>query len=187
MFKGRNIRIEAEIVSIIGADGKTLETTNLIDFTRKNITAQYASLEDFLRRWRKDERKQIIIDELKEYDVLIDAIKEVQPSLQDSDVFDVICHVAYGKKPLTRRERANNVRKRNYFAKYEGKAREILEALLDKYAEQGVLNMESLEMLKLDPFKQLGQPTKIVRYFGGKEKYYQAIYELEQQLYLDAA
>lgn len=187
VFKGRNIRIEAEIVSIISADGKTLETTNLIDFTRKNITAQYASLEDFLRRWRKDERKQIIIDELKEYDVLIDAIKEVQPSLQDSDVFDVICHVAYGKKPLTRRERANNVRKRNYFAKYEGKAREILEALLDKYAEQGVLNMESLEMLKLDPFKQLGQPTKIVRYFGGKEKYYQAIYELEQQLYLDAA
>ena len=187
VFKGHNIEIVRETVSVIGADGKTLETTNLIDFTRKNIKQQYASLEDFLKRWNKETRKQIIIDELKEYDVLIDAVKEANPALNDSDVFDVICHVAYGQKPLTRKERAENVKKRNYFAKYEGKAREVLEALLEKYADQGILNMENLDTLKLNPFAQIGSPVKIVKLFGGKEQYFAAISELERQLYQNIA
>ena len=187
VFKGHNIEIVRETVSVIGADGKTLETTNLIDFTRKNIQQQYASLEDFLKRWNKETRKQIIIDELKEYDVLIDAVKEANPALNDSDVFDIICHVAYGQKPLTRKERADNVKKRNYFAKYEGKAREVLEALLEKYADQGILNMENLDTLKLNPFAQIGSPVKIVKLFGGKEQYFAAISELEKQLYQNIA
>ena len=187
VFKGHNIEIVRETVSVIGADGKTLETTNLLDFTRKNIQQQYASLEDFLKRWNKETRKQIIIDELKEYDVLIDAVKEANPALNDSDVFDIICHVAYGQKPLTRKERADNVKKRNYFAKYEGKAREVLEALLEKYADQGILNMENLDTLKLNPFAQIGSPVKIVKLFGGKEQYFAAISELEKQLYQNIA
>lgn len=187
VFKGHNIAIVRETVSVIGADGRTLETTNLIDFTRKNIRQQYASLEDFLKRWNKESRKQIIIDELKEYDVLIDAVKEANPTLNDSDVFDIICHVAYGQKPLTRKERAENVKKRNYFAKYEGKAREVLEALLEKYADQGILNMENLDTLKLNPFTQIGSPVKIVKLFGGKEQYFAAISELEKQLYQNIA
>lgn len=187
IFKGHNIEIAHETVSVIGADGKTLETTNLIDFTRKNIQQQYASLEDFLRRWNKEQRKQIIIDELKEYDVLIDAVREVNPVLNDSDVFDIICHVAYGQKPLTRKERAENVKKRNYFAKYGEQARQVLEALLDKYSEQGILNMENLDILELNPFAQIGTPVKIVKIFGGKQKYLEAIAELEQQLYQNAA
>lgn len=188
VFKGHNITIAHETVSVIGADGKTLETTNLIDFTRKNIQQQYASLEDFLRRWNKEQRKQIIIDELKEYDVLIEAVREANPVLNDSDVFDIICHVAYGQKPLTRRERAEKVKKRNYFAKYGEQARQVLEALLEKYSEQGVLNMENLDILKNDPFKGIGTPVKIVnKIFGGKEKYLEAIAELEKQLYLNIA
>ena len=187
IFKGHNIEIAHETVSVIGADGKTLETTNLIDFTRKNIQQQYASLEDFLKRWNKESRKQIIIDELKEYDVLIDAVKEANPVLNDSDVFDVICHVAYGQKPLTRKERAENVKKRNYFTKYGDQARQVLEALLDKYSEQGILNMENLDILELNPFKQIGTPVKIVKIFGGKKQYLEAIADLEKQLYINIA
>lgn len=188
VFKGHNISITHETVSVIGADGKTIETTNLIDFTRKNIRQQFASLEDFLRRWNKEQRKQIIIDELKEYDVLIEAVREANPALNDSDVFDIICHVAYGQKPLTRKERAEKVKKRNYFAKYGDQARQVLEALLEKYSEQGVLNMENLDILKNDPFKGIGTPVKIVnKIFGGKEKYLEAIAELEKQLYLNIA
>lgn len=187
IFKGHNIEIVHETVAVVGADGRTLETTNLIDFTRKNIQQQYASLEDFLNRWNREQRKQIIIDELKEYDVLIDAVRERNPVLNDSDVFDIICHVAYGQKPLTRKERVENVKKRNYFAKYGEQARQVLEALLDKYSEQGILNMENLETLTLDPFTQIGTAVKIFRLFGGKQGYLNAIAELEQQLYLNAA
>lgn len=188
VFKGHNISIAHETVSVIGADGKTIETTNLIDFTRKNIRQQFASLEDFLHRWNKEQRKQIIIDELKEYDVLIEAVREDNPALNDSDFFDIICHVAYGQKPLTRRERAEKVKKRNYFAKYGDQARQVLEALLEKYSEQGVLNMENLDILKNVPFKELGTPVKIVnKIFGGKDKYLEAIAELEKQLYLNIA
>ena len=110
-------------------------------------------------------------------------MRRSNPNLANADVFDIICHVAYDKKPLTRRERANNVKKRNYFGKYEGKAREVLEALLDKYAELGVLSLEDPKMLKLEPFSQIGTPVKIVNLFGGPKGYQTAIQDLEQQLY----
>lgn len=187
VFKGHDIEIAHETVSVIGADGRTLETTNLIDFTRKNIQQRYASLDDFLRRWDKEQRKQIIIDELKEYDVLIDAVRDANPALNESDVFDIICHVAYDQKPLTRKERAENVKKRNYFAKYGKQARLVLEALLDKYSEQGILNMENLDILELAPFTQIGTPVKIVKIFGDKQKYLEAVADLEKQLYLNVA
>ena len=187
LFRGHEIEIAHETVSVIGADGKTLETTNLIDFTRRNIRQQYASLDEFLQRWRGEQRKQIIIDELKEYDVLIDAVREANPTLAESDVFDIICHVAYGQKPLTRRERAAKVRKQGLFAKYGEQARQVLEALLDKYSEQGILNMENLDILELSPFKQIGTPVKIVKLFGGKQEYLAAVAELEQELYQNVA
>lgn len=183
VFKGRGIRLDGERLMVLGMDGKELETTNVIDFTRKNIRQKYASLHDFINTWSATDRHQAIMDELAEYSVLIDAVREARPELRESDVFDIICHVAYEQKPLTRRERANNVRKRNYFAKYEGKMREVLEALLDKYADQGVLNLEDPDMLRLDPFSKIGTPVKIISLFGGKAGYQAAIRELEQQLY----
>jgi type I restriction enzyme R subunit len=183
VFKGRNIMINGETVSVLGIDGKELQVTNVYDFTRGNILQKYASLNDFLISWNATDRHQAIMDELAEYSVFIDAVREANPALKDSDVFDIICHVAYGQKPLTRKERANNVKKRNYFAKYEGKAREVLEALLDKYSDQGVLNLEDPNILTLNPFASIGTPVKIIKLFGGMDGYKQAINELEKQLY----
>lgn len=105
------------------------------------------------------------------------------PALADADIFDIICHVAFDQPPMTRRERANNVKKRNYFAKYEGKAREVLEALLEKYAEHGILNFESADILDHAPFNQIGKPQKIVRLFGGYDKFIEAVTELEKEIY----
>lgn len=187
VFKGRNIKIEAELISILGPDGKTLEITDIFDFTRRNICSKYATLHDFLHSWTEADRKKAVIEELQEYDVIIDAVREKHPELADSDVFDVICHVAYGQKPMTRFERANNVRKRNYFAKYGAQCRQVLEALLDKYADQGILNMEDPQMLRLAPFSQIGTPVKIIKLFGGKEQFQQAIKELELELYKETA
>jgi type I restriction enzyme R subunit len=178
------VKIDAETVSYLGADGKTQVVESFTDFTRKNILGKFATLDDFIKRWTAEERKAAIVDELKEYDVLIDAIREANPDLAKVDVFDIICHVAFDQKPLTRRERANNVKKRNYLAKYEGKAREVLEALLVKYADDGILQMEQNEVLKLDPFSQIGTVPKIMKLFGGREGYEAAVIDLKKQLYL---
>ncbi len=183
IFKGRRIRLEGERLLVLDMDGKELETTNVIDFTRKHIRQKYTSLHDFISTWSATDRHKVIMDELAEYAVLIDAVRDARPELRDLDIFDIICHVAYEQKPLTRKERANNVKKRNYFAKYEGKAREVLEALLDKYADQGILNLEDPQMLRLDPFSKIGTPMKIISLFGGRDGYQKAIHELEQQLY----
>ena len=178
------VTINAETVSYLGADGKTQVVESVTDFTRKNILGKYATLNDFIKRWTAEDRKAAIVDELKEYDVLIDAVREANPNLANADVFDIICHVAFDQKPLTRRERANNVKKRNYLAKYEGKAREVLDALLVKYADLGILQMEENEILKLDPFKQIGTVPKIMKLFGGREGYEAAVIDLKKQLYL---
>ena len=180
---GREIRIQTEIVSVIGADGRTMETSNITDFTRRSIRNRYATLSDFLHHWDEVDRKQAILDELADENVLIDAVRQANPTLADSDIFDVICHVAFGQKPLTRKQRAANVRKRNYFAKYGPECRAVLEALLDKYSDQGIINMEEPNTLKLAPFSQIGTPVKIVRLFGGKDQFVQAVRELESQLY----
>jgi type I restriction enzyme R subunit len=168
-------------------DGKTMRTESVTDFTKKQIRKRFATLQDFIRNWSAVERKRVIVDELKECNVLIDAVREKNPALAHADIFDIICHVAYDQPPLTRRERANNVKKRNYFAKYEGKAREVLEALLEKYADYGILNLEDENILDYAPFNQFGKPQKIVKLFGGIAKFEQALKELELEIYKEAA
>lgn len=186
IVEGQNIAISTEIVSVLGADGKTMRTESVTDFTKNQIKKRYATLKDFIKNWTETERKRAIIDELKEYDVLIDAVRESNPALANADIFDVICHVAYDQPPLTRRERVNNVKKRNYFGKYEGKAREVLEALLEKYADYGILNLEDEDILDHDPFNKIGKPQKIVKLFGGPAQFEMAFKELENEIYKTA-
>ena len=186
LVEGEQIAITTEIVSILGEDGKTMRTESITDFTRKQIRKRYATLNDFVKNWTEAERKKAIVDELKDYSVLVDAVREKNPALAHADIFDVICHVAFDQPPVTRRERANNVKKRNYFAKYEGKAREVLEALLDKYADYGILNLEDSNILDNAPFNKIGKPQKIVKLFGGLDKFEQALKELENKIYKTA-
>ena len=183
LVEGEKIAITTEIVSILGEDGKTMRTESITDFTRKQIRKRYATLNDFVKNWTEAERKKAIVDELKDYSVLVDAVREKNPALANADIFDVICHVAFDQPPMSRRERANNVKKRNYFAKYEGKAREVLEALLDKYADYGILNLEDSDILDTAPFNKIGKPQKIVKLFGGLDKFEQALKELENEIY----
>lgn len=186
LINGKDIRIAHEVVSVLGEDGKTMRTESVQSFARKQLLRHYQSLDDFVQTWTEAERKQAVMDELKEYAILIDAVREANPALKDADIFDVICHVAFDQPPLTRKERANNVKKRNYFGKYEGKAREVLEALLDKYAENGILDFEKANILEIPPFNSIGKPTKIIKLFGGKVAFEQAIRELEYQIYKSA-
>lgn len=185
-IEGKDIRIAHEIVSVLGEDGKTMKTESVQTFARTQIRRHFESLDNFINTWTEAERKQAIMDELKEYAILIEAVRESNPALKDADIFDIICHVAFDQPPLTRKERANNVKKRNYFGKYEGKAREVLEALLDKYAENGILDFEKANILEIPPFNKIGKPTKIIKLFGGPAKFEQAIKELEQQIYKTA-
>ena len=183
VIEGQNIMIAHEIVSVLGEDGKTMRTESVQTFARNQIRRRFESLDKFVQTWSEAERKQAIIDELKEYAILIDAVREKNETLRDADIFDIICHVAFDQPPLTRKERANNVKKRNYFGKYEGKAREVLEALLDKYAENGILDFEKADILEIPPFNLIGKPTKIIKLFGGPEGFEKAIKELEEQIY----
>ena len=163
-----------------------MRTESVQSFARKQLLRHYQSLDDFVQTWTEAETQTGGYDELKEYAILIDAVREANPALKDADIFDVICHVAFDQPPLTRKERANNVKKRNYFGKYEGKAREVLEALLDKYAENGILDFEKANILEIPPFNSIGKPTKIIKLFGGKVAFEQAIRELEYQIYKSA-
>ena len=183
IVEGQEIEITTEIVSVLGTDGRTMRTESVTDFTKKQIRKRYATLNDFIKNWSETERKKAIVDELKEYDVLIDAVRANNPSLLHADIFDVICHVAFDQPPLSRRERANNVKKRNYFGKYEGKAREVLEALLEKYADNGIFDLEDEDILDNAPFNKIGKPQKIVKLFGGPEKFEIALKELENEIY----
>lgn len=181
---GREVRIVHEVVQFLGEDGKTLFTERLTDFTRKAIKKHYPTLDTFRGAWAKADRKQAIIDELAENDVLLDAVKEENPELQDCDYFDIICHVAFDQKPLTRRERIEGVQKRNYLAKYEGKAREVIEGLMEKYGETGVTNIENPQILNLNPFAQIAKRPRIMKgVFGSPEEYNEAVKELENELY----
>ena len=157
---GHDIRITHEKVSYLGADGHTLVTESLTDFTRKSIRGKYATLDDFINNWNEVDRKKVIVDELKEYNVLIDAVREANPQLADADIFDIICHVAFDCKPMTRRERANNVKKRDYLSKYQGMARQVLETLLDKYADNGIIELENENVLELPPFHIILRSTE---------------------------
>jgi type I restriction enzyme R subunit len=156
-------------------------TTSLKDHTKEIIKKQFASLDDFLLKWNNTDRKEAIVAELMEQGVLVDALYEAVD--KKLDLFDLICHVAYDQPPLTRKERANNVKKRNYFTKYQEQARKVLEALLEKYADEGITNIESMEILRVNPFDEMGSPLEIINEFGGKEKYLSAIKDLENELY----
>ena len=174
------VMVVNERVEYYDKDGK-LVTESLTDYTRKNIRNEYADLNEFINRWNSEDKKSAIIEELKERGVFLDAIKEEVG--KDLDEFDLILHLAFDQKPLTRKERAYNVRKRNYFSKYSDVAREVLEALLDKYMNEGITELESMEILKLDPFRKIGTPKKIIKAFGGKEKYIQTVKELKREIY----
>lgn len=181
---GVPVAVLNERVQHLDADGKLI-TENLKDYTKRKLLTEFRSLENFLACWNTNDKKKILIDQLEEHGIIIENLREEVK--KDLDIFDLICHVAWGKPALTRRERADNVRKRNYFSKYGEKAKQILEALLDKYAAIGIEDIEELSVLRVDPFDKMGTPFEIISAFGGKEKYLQAIKELEQQLYDTAA
>jgi type I restriction enzyme R subunit len=174
------VRVLNQRVMYYGKDGKLI-TETLEDYTRSNIQKEYSSLHEFLRKWNASQRKTVILKELKEQGILLDELQEEIG--KDLDPFDLICHVVYDMPALTRRERADKVKKRNYFANYGEQARKVLVALLDKYADEGVDNLESMDVLKVPPMNQFGSPLEIVKAFGGKAKYQQAINELEQEIY----
>lgn len=161
-------------------NGKPI-TVNLKDYTKELITKNYASLEHFLQMWSDADRKTAIINELAANGVLVEEL--LKAVNRECDLFDIICHVAYDQKPLTRKERAENVKKRNYFTKYGEQARKVVEALLDKYANEGIENLESNEILKIAPFTQIGSPIEILRSVGGRDQYQQLVKELEQEIY----
>jgi type I restriction enzyme R subunit len=159
-------------------------TTSLKDHTKEIIKENFASLDDFLNKWNSTERKEAIITELQDQGIMVEALYDAVG--KQVDLFDLICHVAYDQPPLTRKERANNVKKRNYFTKYGDQAKQVLEALLDKYADEGITNIESIEVLRVNPFDAFGSPVEIISNFGSKEKYLQAVKELEFELYKTA-
>ncbi|WP_245250790.1 EcoAI/FtnUII family type I restriction enzme subunit R [Youngiibacter multivorans] len=179
---GCTVIVIGKTVSIYDSNGKLLRQESIIDYTKSNILGSYASLDNFISKWSSEDKKESIKNLLLERGIDLESLK-VEQNMVDVDDFDFICHVAFGQKPLTRRERANNVKKRDFLSKYNGVAREVLEALLDKYMNTGVYEIEKTEVLKLDPFLKFGKPSKIAQFFGGKDGYLQAIRELEEELY----
>lgn len=183
---GCKVEIIHKTVSVYDANGKLLRQESIVDYTKENIRGEYASLDNFIQQWSKEEKKGKIREMLLERGIDLELMKADQ-NMADVDDFDFICHVAFDKKPLTRKERANNVKKRDFLSKYSGVAKEVLEALLDKYMNTGIYEIEKTEILKLDPFLKLGKPAKIAGYFGGKVGYMQAVKELEEAIYADEA
>ena len=177
-----SVTVINKVVSVYDTNGKLLRTESVTDYTKKNINDNYTNLDDFILHWNKAEKKAEITDLLRESGIDLQALKEDQ-GMAEVDDFDFICHIAYGKKPLTRRERAENVKKRDVFNKYGAEARKVLEALLEKYATDGITQLENTTVLKLDPFRQMGAPAHIAKLFGGKEQYYSAVKELEKLIY----
>lgn len=174
------VHVVSERVQYYGLEGKLI-TESLKDYTRTTVRKDYSSLNEFLKRWSAADRKAAILHELEQHGVLLEPLAEEVG--KDFDPFDLICHVAFDQPPLTRRERADQVKKRNYFAKYGPQARKVLEALLEKYADTGVKNIEDIKILTLDPFKSMGSAPELISAFGGKPAYLAALQELEQHLY----
>lgn len=179
---GCRVEIIGKSVSVYDANGKLLRHESIVDYTKSNIVGKYASLDNFIQQWSAEDKKRVISELLREQGIDLEAMKAEQ-NMSDVDDFDFICHVAFDKKPLTRKERADNVKKRDFLSRYSGVAREILEALLDRYMNTGIYEIEQTEILQLDPFRKYGKPSKIASYFGGREGYRQALMELEAELY----
>jgi type I restriction enzyme R subunit len=177
---GVEVTVIKERVQYMGDDGKII-TESLRDYTRKSVRTAYASLDDFLSSWNHADKKRAIVEELEQQGVIFAALNEEIGSAFDP--FDLICHVAYEQKPLTRKERAEQVKKRDYFTKYGELARKVIAALLDKYADDGGLDFENPEIIRLDPLSKLGSPVEIIRAFGGKPAYDAAIHALTDELY----
>ena len=180
--RGCRVHIINKMVSVYDADGKLLRQESIVDYTKENIVGQYASLDGFIREWSAQQKKETIRELLKERGIDLDAMKAEQ-AMEDVDDFDFICHVAFDARPLTRRERANNVKKRDFLSRYTGAAREVLEALLERYMNTGVYEIEKTEILKLDPFKRMGKPSRLAALFGWKEGYLKAVRALEDEIY----
>lgn len=181
---GCKVEIIHKTVAVYDANGKLLRQESIIDYTKENIRGEYATLDNFIRQWTAEEKKESIQKLLLERGIDLERMKADQ-NMTDVDDFDFICHVAFDKKPLTRKERANNVKKRDFLSKYSGVAREVLEALLDKYMNTGIYEIEKDNILNLPQFRKLGNQNKISSYFGGKEGYLQAVKELEEAIYTD--
>ncbi len=179
---GCRVEIIYKTVSVYDINGKLLRQESVIDYTKENILGEYASLDNFIRCWSAEQKKKKIKELLMEHGIDLEALKADQ-GMSDVDDFDFICHVAFDKKPLTRKERAENVKKRDFLSKYSGTARDVLEKLLEKYMNTGIYEIENTDVLKLVPFTQYGKPQKIASYFGGKAGYLNAVRELETLLY----
>lgn len=179
---GCRVEVINKVVSVYDANGKLLRTESITDYTRKNINDTYVNLDDFINHWNAAEKKAEITDLMRESGIDLQALK-IERNMEDVDDFDFICHIAYGKKPLTRKERAENVKKRDVFNRYGAEVRKVLEALLDKYANDGISQLENRMVLKLDPFRQMGSPANIAKLFGGNKQYFSAVKELENLIY----
>ena len=179
---GCQVKIIYKTVSVYDTNGKLLRQESIIDYTKENILGTYASLDNFIQKWSAEEKKEKIKELLREQGIDLETLK-IDQGMEDVDDFDFICHVAFDKKPMTRKERAENVKKKDFLSKYSGAARDVLEALLDKYMNTGIYEIEKTEILKLDPFMKMGKPQKIASYFGGKAGYLKAVKELEQAIY----
>lgn len=179
---GADVFVVSEIVQYYSSEGQ-LVTESLKDYTRKNILGEYDTLDHFLTAWKSEHKKQAIIDELRTRGVFLDELRRESGQEQMGD-FDLICHIAYDQKPLTRRERANNVKKKGVLYEYTDIARDVLEALLDKYAKSNLVDLDDTRVLDLEEFRRFGNPMKIVAAFGGKQQYIQAAQMLEDELYV---
>lgn len=179
---GCRVKIINKTVSVYDANGKLLRQEDIIDYTRTNIKGEYASLSDFIRKWKASDKKKTIEESFMAMSIDLKALKADQ-GMEDVDDFDFICYVTYGKKPLTRKERANNVKKKDFFSKYSADAQAVLDILLDKYMNQGITEVEDIKVLSLADFANYGKPAKIVKLFGGKAQYEAAVRELEASIY----
>jgi type I restriction enzyme R subunit len=171
-------------VEYLDANGK-LVTESLRDFTKTALKKRFASLDDFLKRWKGAERKQAIVEELAAEGLPLDVVAEKLG--KNLDPFDLICHIAFDKKPLTRRERAENVRKRDVFTKYGPQARAVLDALLEKYRDEGVLNLDDANVLRIAPFSTIGSVVQLINAFGGRDGFERAVHELQDAIYQETA
>jgi type I restriction enzyme R subunit len=183
-INGVDVTILNERIQIRNEKGE-LVTTNYKDYSKQKINAEFSSLNDFLNKWTSADKKQAIINELYEKDIIFSELKDEIG--KEMDIFDLICHIAYDKPPLTRKERVENIKKRNYFTKYEGKARAVIEKLLAKYADEGIETIENISVLRLPEFNEFGSAIEIINMFGGKPKYLELIQELENEIYKEVA
>jgi len=174
------VSVLRERTQVLGPDLQ-LNTESIKDYTRKTVRQKFALFDDFLKFWSKAEQKRIIIQEMQEQGVQLGSLEEIVG--RDFDPFDLICHVAYDEPPLTRKQRAAKVRQNNYFNRYGAKAREVMEALLDKYADQGIEAIESPEVFKVAPFTRLGTSVEIIQSFGGRNQFVAALRDLKAHLY----